>query len=193
MSEEGSEPATPKPEPEPEPESEPESDAEIPEPQTPPPGGDSERFEDVLHSCVHTVRAGQSRPLCHSMLTAVVQEDLAAYRATRPGPNADMERRIATAMAKISSEEHYRSVGLYVALLIQGIDLARDSHGAIAKGASGEVCHRVGAVVRQSLEARDARRDAEVPPWAIGTIAVLGFVVLVLVALMVTAAVLVLN
>ena len=91
---------------------------------------------------------------------------------------AEVERRMADAARALHTNEGYRHFGLYCASLVQGIDLFELSEGPLASGKSGEVCQRVGSVIKQALRARDARQSAE---WSFSTKLVVALIALLLI------------
>lgn len=162
--------------------------------ETPPPSpralrGDAERFCDVLHTCIR--RAAPARPdaaaasvgpTCHNTLQNVTMDDLHAYRSMHPRDHTALEGRLADVLRSLYDRHAYRHVGLYISLLMQGIDLAREGYGPLTQGRAGVVSGRLAAMVRQSLEARDVRANAHasaLPFWAIIVMTVLAALVLV--------------
>ena len=139
--------------------------------------GDAEKFTDVLRTCVRSVgtstRPSQYLPLCHSALGQVSAEDFHAFQATHAEASESLEATLASVMEDLHDKNRYRSVGLYVALLMQGIDLHAEGKGPLTQGKAGEVSQRLAAVVQQSVQARDSRRKL-IPTWAKVTFGVLG-------------------
>jgi hypothetical protein len=123
----------------------------------------------------------------------VTEADVVAYRLERPEDLAALEDRLAHSMERLHDNDVYRSVGLYVALLLQDIDLMKTSDGMLARGTSGEVGQRLAAVVRQGISARDNKRAGAVPMWAVIVMVVLGVVLLSVIVFAVTCSALVLS
>ena len=134
--------------------------------------GNPERFANVMHTCIRSGDAGASLLLCHDTLRDVTPADVGAYARAQPAAHRRLGTSMADVMTRLHANHDYRSVGLYVALLMQGIDLT-DTSDVLAQGASGEACQRLAAMVRQSLAARESRARS-VPTWTIVTMSVLG-------------------
>jgi len=142
------------------------------------PRGDSSRFTDVLYSCVGQVGAGHTvRPACDT-LHRVDEADIEAFRHEQPRASEELETHLARALERVRGPDAYRSLGLYMALLAQDIDLAHSATGRLGHGPAAETAARLGAIMRQSLRVRDERTAETAPIWAIVVIAVLGAVVL---------------
>jgi hypothetical protein len=166
--------------------------------------GVSERFTTVLHACLNNTGTISS-PLRHSQtagqeqvqptarytkapqaLGALQPNDVYAFRRASPHAMARLQSATAEAMARLDSNNAYRAVALYVALLLQDVNLqTTQGAGPLHREAAGRVCRRLGAVVQQAMEARDARiRARTVPAWyrpvAIGALVALALVLVLL-------------
>lgn len=126
-------------------------------------------------------------PTAHKSLQEVTLDDLHAYRSTQFTENQAIEERMADVFRGLYDRHSYRHVGLFMALLLQGIDLTQESYGPITQGRAGVVANRLAAVVRQSMSARDARakNNWSLPVWAIILVSVLGFLLVIAIAVIV--------
>jgi hypothetical protein len=147
------------------------------------PEGHANKIMSLMETCVCDATSGmkpKNIPLCHASLQTVNVADLHAFKKEHPESNTVVETKMTHVMTDLQADEKYRVLGVYIALLIQDIDLAQESTGTLAQGAAGEVCQRLAGVVRQSLMARDARQQRVLPGWSILTIAVFGGLLLLL-------------
>lgn len=136
--------------------------------------GDASRFTDVLYTCVGHV--GQGNQVLCDTLQRVSEEDIEAFRTEQPEASEDLEEAMANGLETL--HDNHRALGLYMAMLVQGIDLAHTAHGPLARGKAGEVAARLGAIMKQSMRVQEERRNREPPVWSIVIIGVLAALVI---------------
>lgn len=148
----------------------------------PKPVGQANKIINLLETCVCGLNGKTTKniPLCHASLQTVQVTDLHAFKKDHPEANTLVETKMSRVMAELQPDEKYRAIGVYLALLLQDIDLAHESTGPLGQGAAGEVCQRLAGVVQQSLMARDARQQKAVPGWCIIALVFLGIILIAL-------------
>ena len=148
-----------------------------PRPPTPGPGANevglsdinSERFHNVVAACVPCLKhdSPEDLPITY---TAFADDlglaDVEAFKTAHPQHYAAIEGSVAQSLQALSKNNMYRSLAMYVALLLQDVDLMDISDGPIIEGTTGEVGQRLGAVVKQSLRARERKRE-KLPGWVV--------------------------
>jgi hypothetical protein len=145
-----------------------------------------QRFAHVLHSCA---REPGAAPLaaggtCHEALQSVQASDVAAFRQRHPDEHARMVSNATSLLRHLHRHGRYRTLTLYLGLLLQGIDPTHHEDGTslLDDAEAAEAHERIGAVVRQALHVRDERRRREVPAWAIVLICITGVLLAICVA-----------
>jgi len=146
--------------------------------------GDAASFETLLCTVARDVDQARStaahsstaRDACRRVTIA----DVHAYRSAHPADLERLENRMASVLGGLHAAHADQYVELYVALLMQGIDLAHESAGALACGDAGAVTARFSAVVRQALAAHDERQArTRVPVWGWAVLGLLAVILLV--------------
>ena len=145
-------------------------------------------FANAVQACTLeriTAHAHVAPPRCYSSLQAVSDADALKYKKSYPQQFEALEARIADSATALHQSQAYRHFGLYAALLIQGVDMFDISDGTLSSGDSGEVCQRVGAVIKQALRARDARASTKWPFSTVVSVTLLGFILILCIAILV--------
>lgn len=145
-------------------------------------------FANAVQACTLeriTAHAHVAPPRCYSSLQAVSESDAFHYKKRYPQQFEALEARIADSSTALHQSQAYRHFGLYAALLIQGVDMFDLSNGTLSSGDSGEVCQRVGAVIKQALRARDARASTKWPFSTVISVTLLVFILLLCIAILV--------
>jgi hypothetical protein len=152
-----------------------------------PPSAVHNRFSDVIRACLVEVEVGQESaraepPRCHSSLEAVEEEDVVAFKRDHPECFAALEKRVMDGAAALENERNYRAIGLYVALLAQGIDLS--AVGYDGPMACNEALYRISAVLKTSMSAMkgDNRTSRYL---LVGLVAISGLILLLIVGVIV--------
>lgn len=138
--------------------------------------------------------------LLHEFLRLKIDSEMSSVNALQIISHADIhsfkkrnreifqtvEKSLTDALQRLSQEEDYRVIGLYVALLVQDINLIDYCHSRLLKGKTGESAARLSAIVRQGLHAQ-ATRQGRLPVWAtslIGSLVGIVVILLLLVAIL---------
>ena len=91
------------------------------------------------------------------------------------------------ALSHLYKHRHFRTIGLFVTLLLQDINLMDYCKASSVKGAAGESGARIAAMVRQAIHAQNTRQG-RLPIWASGLIGgLIGIVILLLLLIAILA------
>lgn len=115
-------------------------------------------------------------------LQIISHSDVHGFKKKHREQFRDIEHRLTDALSRLSQEQDYRMLGMYVALLVQDINLVDYCHSRLLKGSTGESAARLAAMVRQALHAQ-ATRQGRLPVWATSLIGSLVGIVVVLLLL----------
>ncbi len=98
-----------------------------------------------------------------------------------------LETDLAGALTQLHKHNHFRAIGLFIALIIQDVNLLDYCHPRVFKGKPGESASRLTAMVRQALHAQNMR-EGRLPVWATSLIgALIGTVVILLLLIAILA------
>lgn len=114
----------------------------------------ADRFNETIRACIDGNGA-----TCMDLLQNIKPSDMHAFKDKHPKSAEKVDKLIADALT--NEEDVYKILGLHIALLIQGVDLHKDSTGALSKNSAGAPAKFLSAVIRQAVLARLHKRNTE--------------------------------